>query len=602
MPTAVEVVHQGRSKTLLEVVRGKLPPNATVKDYVDTAGSSLLAPHFADRSPEYPIFNILVTRQNRDQAAQEALRWIAGGVRSKQGTAILDALELLDGETLKPRNSRYAKQVLDALSLKGQGQVLNRSELVAPEAGVDYWIKFRVEPEFLSVVLAALVHSGDIVLSLAGKRVDAAGIDQFAKVGISDVTDFRHIDRPRDLPLGPLQDLCDLLDVPKGLIVNPANRDDGAAKIQQRVGELLSRTVAAQARIPELVFWGRHILSEQEQKDWKDRLGSLKGFLESLQPFNTSGKLKNFPHYSAAVLGQKPALDLSREIDELASLVQQTNPLTSYLGKAEALLDATHPWQDAVRSARADLMARIASPKQRSDADFKRLLTHTLGELKIKYQDAYLAAHERSRLGANDDKRKANLAKDPRLAQLQKIAGVEMMPTQQLRDFENKLFALKTCFQLGRPDLESDPLCPHCGFRPAEEPATNLAAKKILADLDEILDAIVRGWTETLRTNLEDPTVSGNIELVTDATGKRELQKFLKNKQLPDPVSPAFIRALQDVLSGLQKVTLTSSDLLNALSEGGLPCTVADLRERFDRYVANLTKGKDASKVRIVIE
>jgi len=602
MPTAVEVVHQGRSKILLEVVRGKLPPNPTVKDYVSTAGSALLAPHFADRSPEYPIFSVLVTRQNRDQAAQEALRWIAGGVKSKQGTAILDALELLDGEILKPRNSRYAKYVLDALSQKGQGQVLNRSELIASDAGVDYWTKFRIEPEFLSVVLAALVHSGDIVLSLAGKKIDAAGIDQFAKVGIAEVTEFKHIDRPRDLPLGPLQDLCDLLDVPKGFIVNPANRDDGVAKIQQRAAELLGKVVAAQARIPELIFWGRPILSEQEQKDWKERLGSLKGFLESLQPFNTSGKLKNFPYDSATVLGQKPAIDLSREVDELSGLLQQTNPLTSYLGKAEALLDASHPWQDAVRTARADLMAKIASPKQRSDANFKRLLTQTLGDLKTKYQDAYLATHERTRLGANDDKRKANLAKDTRLAQLQKIAGVEMMPTQQLRDFENKLFALKTCFQLGRPDLDSDPLCPHCGFRPSEEPAGSATAKKALTDLDEVLDGIVRGWTDTLRANLEDPTVSGNIELVTDATGKRELQGFVKSMQLPNPVSPAFVKALQEVLSGLQKVALGSADLQVALSEGGLPCTVSDLRDRFDRYVANLTKGKDASKVRIVIE
>ena len=189
-------------------------------------------------------------------------------MKSKQGTAILDALELLDGDTLKPRNSRYAKYVLDALSQKGQGQVLNRSELVASEAGIDYWTKFRIEPEFLSVVLAALVHSGDIVLSLAGKKVDAAGIDQFAKVGIAEVTEFKHIDRPRDLPLGPLQDLCDLLDVPKGLIVNPANRDDGVAKIQQRAGELLGKVVTAQARIPELIFWGRPILSDQEQKNW----------------------------------------------------------------------------------------------------------------------------------------------------------------------------------------------------------------------------------------------------------------------------------------------------------------------------------------------
>ena len=76
----------------------------------------------------------------------------------------------------------------------------------------------------------------------------------------------------------------------------------------------------------------------------------------------------------------------------------------------------------------------------------------------------------------------------------------------------------------------------------------------------------------------------------------------MKSKQLPDPVSPAFVKALQEVLSGLQKVALSSADLQAALSNGGLPCTVSDLRDRFDRYVANLTKGKDTSKVRIVIE
>jgi hypothetical protein len=222
MPTAMEIVHQGRSKSLLEVVRGKLPPSATVRDYVNIAGSALLAAHFADMSPEYPIFNVLVTRQNREQAAQEALRWIAGSVKSKQGSSILDALELLDGDTLKPRNSRYAKHVLDALSQKGQGQVLNRSELVSPDAGVDYWAKFRVEPEFLAVVLASLVHSGDIVLSLAGRKIDAASIDQFAKLGIAEVSEFKNVERPRDLPLGPLQDLCEILGVAKGLIVNPA--------------------------------------------------------------------------------------------------------------------------------------------------------------------------------------------------------------------------------------------------------------------------------------------------------------------------------------------------------------------------------------------
>jgi hypothetical protein len=96
--------------------------------------------------------------------------------------------------------------------------------------------------------------------------------------------------------------------------------------------------------------------------------------------------------------------------------------------------------------------------------------------------------------------------------------------------------------------------------------------------------------------------VSGNIDLVSDAAGKSELQDLLKSKQLPDPVSPAFVKALQEVLSGLQKVSFGNAALQTALSEGGLPCTVSDLRERFDRYVATITKGKDLLKVRVVIE
>ena len=203
---------------------------------------------------------------------------------------------------------------------------------------------------------------------------------------------------------------------------------------------------------------------------------------------------------------------------------------------------------------------------------------------------------------ANDDKRKASLAKDARLAQLQKIAGVDMMPTQQLRDFENKLFALKTCFQLGRPELDNDPICPHCGFRPAEEPAGGAAAKETLSDLDEVLDRLVRGWTDTLRSNLEDPTVAGNIVLVSDAAGKGELQDFLKSKQLPDPSEPRFCEGVAGSAGVGYRRCHWNAALQAALSEGGLPCTVGDLRERFDRYVSILTKGKDLSKVRVVIE
>ena len=81
---------------------------------------------------------------NRAQAAQDVLRAIAGSSRTKQAIAVLDALELLDGEKIAPYKSKYAKFILDAVESKEHGQVTNRSELIQDDHGLDrgggsYW-------------------------------------------------------------------------------------------------------------------------------------------------------------------------------------------------------------------------------------------------------------------------------------------------------------------------------------------------------------------------------------------------------------------------------------------------------------------------------
>ena len=605
LTTVYEVTYQGQARSLgelLQILFARAPSRGGVRDYVDIAAAVSLSTHFTDTAPDYPIFDTPITRANRGQAAQDALRWIAGNVKSKLGAAVLDALEMLDGDQLRPRESRYAKHIIEQLGAKGEGQVLNRSELIQEQAGFDYWNRFRLEPEFLAVVLAGLVHSGDVVLSITGKKIDAGAIDQFAKLSVNDVAQFKHIERPRDLPLGALQELFDLLGVPKGLIVNPAKRDDAVTQLQAKVAELVNKAVLAHAHVADMVLWGKPILSEQEQTEWRQRLGDLKRFLESLQAFNTAGKLKSFPHDVAAIQAQRPGLALVREVEELGELVQQVGPTTSYLGKAEAVLQAGHPWVDQMRERRGDLMAKITSPKHRADSGFQRALGQALAELKTAYQDAYLQRHVKARLGATDDQRKARLGQDPRLKQLQQISTVEMMPTQQLRDFQNTLFGLKTCFSLTKQDLDADPICPHCAFRPVEELFAETKAGDQIGQLDTQLDDIVQSWTNTLLGNLQDPTVSGNIELLGAGEGRDAVEAFLKSKSLPDLVSPAFVKALQEILSGLEKVVLTEARLRSALTDGGVPCTVGELKERFDAFVADLTKGKDATRVRVVVE
>jgi hypothetical protein len=78
---------------------------------------------------------VLITGNNRAQAAQDALRAIAGQNRTKQATAVLDALELLDGEKIDPYKSKYTKFILDAVKAKGHGQVVNRSEIIQDDHG-----------------------------------------------------------------------------------------------------------------------------------------------------------------------------------------------------------------------------------------------------------------------------------------------------------------------------------------------------------------------------------------------------------------------------------------------------------------------------------
>lgn len=605
MATAFEVVHEGRARTLAEAAKGALASglaSATFQDFVEAAASACLGAHFQDRSPDYPSFGIKLTRQSRRAAVQDALRAIATGNRTKNAVAVLDGLELLQGDKLDPRHSRYAKHVTEALAKKSGNQVLNRSELVQEDAGVPYWTRFRLEPEFLAVVLAALVHSGDLVLALPGRKLDAASLDLLVKVPLDEIESFKHAERPRDLPLASLQDLFELLGLAKGLIVTPASREEGVGQLQKRVAELAEKVANARKDLASLVLWGRSILSEAERTEWSQRLASLGSFLDSLQPFNTAAKLKNFGLDSAAIAAQEAGLATLRDVEDLRGLIQQLGPVCSYLSTAEAVLGSTHPWVASMSETRNELLAKLASAKKRADPGFQRSLGQSLAELKTGFQDAYLALHQAARLGANDDKKKAALAKDKRLARLQKLLQVEVMPGQHVRAIEKELFDLKTCFSLTRAALEAEPSCPDCHFKPVEEPAPARSGAATLTRVDDRLDTLTEEWTRTLLANLDDPTVQGSLALMSKGTGATAVRKFRESKALPETIDANFVKALQEALSGLERVVVSVDGLRAALAEGGTPCTVEEIRERFARHIAALSAGRDASRVRIVVE
>jgi len=634
MTTAFEVTYQGRAKSLTEWAKGKSirelsgigsHERINFRDLVNTTAGICLGTKFQDQAPEYPFFSVLITGANRAQAAQDALRAIAGQNRTKQATAVLDALELLDGERLDPYRSKYAKHILGVAKKKGHGQVVNRSELIQDVLGVEYLApqSLSLEPEWAVVVLAALVYAGEVVLSIPGKKFDATGLAQLAGTGIDELAQFKHIERPKDWNLPALKALFELLGLTPGMAqLVTQGKDEPVQELQKAVTNAVERLVLVQQSMQTgLFFWGRSLLAEEEVKKIRAKLDETKTFLESLQAYTTTGKLKNFRYDASEVTAQRSGLESLAEIKSLEELVVDLGATASYLSTAEAVLPTGHEWIDKMKTARDEVLAQIGDPAKRSAAAFRQQTQRKLGDLKKTYLLAYLSMHAKARLGVNEDKRKAQLMGDERLKDLQKLSTIDLMPRQHLSDFQNRLAGLKSCFALTEQELEASPVCPHCGFRPAAEavssaelrvtsskdsqPATHnsqlINAAAVLQQLDDQLDKMTLEWTAALISNLEDPTTKGNLSLLKPEPRKL-VDGFIKKRALPDDLDQDFIHALQEVLSGLTKVSVKIADLRDALLSGGSPATPTEMRKRFEEYLDGLTKGKEPGKVRIVLE
>jgi hypothetical protein len=613
MTTAFEVTYQGRAKSITEWAKGKSIRELSginsyerinFRDLVNTIAGICLGAHFQDQAPEYPFFSVLITRANRAQAAQDALRAIAGQNRTKQATAVLDALELLDGERLDPNRSKFAAYILDVLKKKGQGQVVNRSELIQFAFGVEYLApqSLRLEPEWVVVVLTALVYSGDLVLAIPGKKFDATTLPQLAGTAIDELVQFKHIERPKDWNLPALKALFELLGLPPGMAqLVTQGKDEPVQDLQAKVTKLVEEIVRAQQSLRDgLHFWGQRLLSDSELATHVSQMSTTKSFLESLQAYNAPGKLKNFRYDASEVTAHRDGLNSLAEIKSLEELVVDLGSLASHLSTAEAVLPTGHDWIDKMKAARDEVLVQIANPAQRSAATFRPQAQRKLGDLKKAYLQVYLTMHAKARLGVNEDKRKAQLISDERLKDLQKLSTIDLMPRQHLLDFQNRLAGLKSCFALTEGELEASPVCPHCNFKPGLEPTTTPAAK-VLDVLDGELDKLIENWTQTLLANLEDPTTKGNLSLLKPEP-RNLVDGFIKKRTLTDDLDQDFIHALQEVLSGLTKVSVKTEDLRDALLAGGSPATPAEMRKRFEEYLDELTKGKEPGKVRIVLE
>ena len=615
MASAYFVTYQGKARTLQQLLKDKFAPSDSrnFKDTINSVAQGCLSPHFSNLAPEYPTFKTRISRANMKDAVMDALENIgafaAGGTAvgrfTKRGRSVLEALELVAENQLRPEGSKYAKHILKMLEPKGRGEALNRSGIFSTvETGVEYMApsRFRLEPEWVSVILASLVYSGHLVMGVKGKKYDASGVDELVGRPVDDLTGFTHVEKPKDWPVPEMSALFEMVGMAPGLATQVTmGKGEPVKEFQNCLVALINDAVVMREKVSSgFYLFNEGILTEDELGQAKRDLEALVGFLESLRVFSTPAKFKNLAHTSEEIGVKRQLLTDLTNLSELSAKTKELEPIAGYLSQALALLPEDHLWVEKAQKTRLHVLGVLKDPRKRAKDQEIFDASKALDTLKTQYADAYMALHSRARLNQAQDKVKSQLVSDGRLKNLEALSGI-LGTGAYAATVRDSLADLKPCYGLTKEALKTSPVCPDCGFKPLLERQDGASADLKLDSLDENLDKTLTDWTHQLIDMLEDPTAQNSIALM--AGKPRELiDGFLSRKTLPNRVDDEFVRACNTALEGLVRVRLNLGDLQKSLVKDKAPTTVQELVLRLERYLSDLAKGSDKDKIRIVFE
>lgn len=594
--TAFKVHYAGTPYTFTQLSKGA-NRGLDNRELIKLIASNCLSSYFAEITPTYPTFPFThcITQANRADYTLDALRWISNVKRTDTGARIMEGLDLIHNGEFKPAKSRYTGFILDNLPREAESvQVVNRTDLIKDIQGIEYSSVHRLEPEWVVVLLAALVHSGDIVISYPGKEINATNLDEMHRMPIQDLINFKYIRRPGKFPLKELLALFNHLGINETLIRLPDQRPEGISAMNKAAGEkieIIARLIYDLGQ--GIKSFGVDLLNQADRDRYRKEVDAYKAFLEKLSYYNTPAKLANFKATENEIAKFAEVEEIIAKIKRLSDFKSTIEPLAGYLQQAELLMSGSD-WATKVKNFRTKILLPTLGSGDVSPADQKKL-EGEIRALKREYIETYIELHRNNRLNAEQDNRKKQLMQDTKLEALRKLKDIRLMPKGELDTFVNRLANLRTCYSLDKGLLENSPVC-SCGFKPSEEKEAVTGA---IDQLRDQLETMYSQWQENLHSTLQDPSVARNFELLKPNVRKR-LEDFMESKTLPEDLDTEFINAVIEVLGNMKRVDIHISDLSRAMLEGGSPCTVEDLRRRFERFLHQQTQGT-ANDARIIL-
>lgn len=590
-----KVIYKGDFKPLKSY---PLPGEGSTKDMIfGDVASRVLNRHFNDKFPHYPAFKDLLqplSKDNFDGRIKSALKKIAStGQPNRDGEATLSGLGLWSGQSIDTQNSKYADSIRKKMRERGEGSVLNRNDIIyAHYAPHNLWysVDFNIDHQLEFLVLSALAYKGDIEITWSGgKTLSATNIETLLSLNDDDFFTFQHIKEPIGIPVKNLKALFTCLGLPD--LTSELDKSETITKIITEAKTCVERVVRTKALIAQgLRCRNVALLTDDEAQQMKTELDALSALLDSIQSYNTYGKLKTFKYTEDELKKAFAAWPYCESIKKLKERAEKFEKLVGYLYTAQSyVVESEKPLYDDINQAINKLGNVMSSGK---DADIKQYEA-LLNSLVDRYADYYLLHYTKCRLSASDARVKDRLMNSETKRICDIIKDSEFITATEYQNWINSITLLREAdSSLTKARVKEEP---YHDFNPREyygKPSFKVW------ELEEQLQGILEKWINAMRSVFKDPSVQDNLELHTVAE-KKLVEEFRNNKIELNADNASKLRNLISQLAqGIDKVEIPLEDFRKQLNK---PLTPQEAIDTLTEYINNLCVGKERGKVRIII-
>lgn len=590
------VIFKGESKPLKSF---PLPGEGSTKEMIfRSVAAKVLNKTFNDKYPHYPAFTDLLqplSKDNFDGRIKAALKKItATSQPNRDGEAILSGLGLWSGQTIVSDNSKYAESIKKKLKEAGDGAVLNRSEIIwahyAP-ANLWYSVDYNIDYQLEFIVLAALSYKGDIEINWSGsKNLSATNIESALNLSEEDFFTYQHIKQPQGIPIKNLKALFICLGLPD--YSSELEKPETISKIITEAKTKAERVVKTKAILTQgLKCRNVPLLSDEDSSKMKTDLERLGTILDSIQSYNSYGKLKAFKFTEDELTTTFKAYPYCDSVDKLRDKAEKFERLVGYLYAAQSyVVQEEKPLFDDIKAAIDSLPIVVASTK---DADIRKYEA-LLNSLIDRYADYYLGQYTRCRLSKHDDLTKARILSGEKKRICDIIKDSEFFTATEYQNWVNSITSLREAdSSLTKTKVLAEP---YHDFNPREyydKPTFNVH------QLEEQLNNILEKWTTAMRSVFKDPSVQENMDILKPDDRKLVEDFRTGNVELTVDNAGRLRNLISQFAQGIDKVEITMEDIRKQLSK---PLTPQEAIDALTSFIDGLCAGKERNKVRIIIK